>query len=270
MIGKLDVFTNSTGLKASLPKSKIFFGGIDESTQKSLQEVSGFAVGSLPVKYRGVPLDSKKLTINKCQQLIHKMTARLSHWSTRLLSYAGRIHLVRSVLFAIANYWMQIFLLPKKVIHHIDQLCRIFIWTGKDMPSKKAPVSWKSLCDPMSAGGRNLIFLGNWNKAAISKLLWYVCAKKNKLWIRWIHLYYIKNADPRSYKPPIHSSWSMKAVFKNNESICQKDAWKISMEKDAYSTKRMYKELQGIKEKVMWRRLFFGNLARPEPLSSSG
>lgn len=116
----------------------------------------------------------------------------------------------------------------------------------------------------MSAGGRNLIYLGNWNRVAITKLLSNVCAKKDSLWMLWIHLYYIKDAEPRTYNPPIHSSWSVKALFKHNDTIFQMETWKTSNEKKKCSTKRMNKELQGITAKVMWRKIFFRNLAKPQ------
>ncbi|CAL0333248.1 unnamed protein product [Lupinus luteus] len=93
------MFSESTGLKARTTKCKVYFGGVDMNTQKSIQQTTGFSKGCLPFKYLGVPLDSKKLTVNLCTPLIDKITNRLKHWSTRLLSYAGRLQLIRSVLF---------------------------------------------------------------------------------------------------------------------------------------------------------------------------
>lgn len=100
----------------------------------------------MPSRYMGVPLDNKKLYVAHCQPLIEKMLIRLNHWSTRLSSYACRYQLVKSVIFSIPNYWTQIFPLPKKVIAHIEGLCRNFLWTGKDSASKKAPISWDHVC----------------------------------------------------------------------------------------------------------------------------
>lgn len=48
------------------------------------------------------------------------------------------------------------------------------------------------MCQPQSDGGMNMIDIGIWNKAAISKLLWNMCTKKDKLWIQWIYSYYVK------------------------------------------------------------------------------
>lgn len=179
----------------SIPKSKTYFGGVDEDSKELIQQTTGFAIGPLLVKYFGVPLVSKKLTITDCQSLIERMLVRLKHWSIRLLSYAGRLQLVKNVIFSIANYWMQIFPLPKMIISHIDNMCSNFLWYGKDCPIRKAPVSCDHISDPISIGWLNLIYLREWNKVTIEKLLWNVFAKKDKLWTNWIHMYYLKKEE---------------------------------------------------------------------------
>ncbi|XP_058726115.1 uncharacterized protein LOC131597432 [Vicia villosa] len=142
LMSKIKAFSTATGLTISIPKSKVYCGGVDETICKNILEATGFGRGSLPFKYLGVPLDSKKLTINSCKPLIDRMLSRINHWSAKLLSYAGRMLLVKSVMFAIANYWMQVFLLPKKVLQHIESLCKRFLWTSKEDMSRKAPISW--------------------------------------------------------------------------------------------------------------------------------
>lgn len=143
-----DFSVATTDLKASIPKYKIYYGGVNDVTKLLIQEETEFDTGSMPFKYLRVPLTSRKLLIAMCQPLIEKMLERLNHWSTRLLSYASRMQLVKNVLFVIANCWMQIFPLPKKVRNHVESICRIFLWTGKDSPSKNAHVSWEHMCEP--------------------------------------------------------------------------------------------------------------------------
>lgn len=59
----------------------------------------------------------------ECQILIYKITGRLAHWSSRLLSYAGRLN-------SIQVYWAGIFILPKSITTKIKKLCRDFLWCG--------------------------------------------------------------------------------------------------------------------------------------------
>jgi hypothetical protein len=134
----------------------------------------------LPFKYLGVPLSSRKLTVHQCRPLIDKIVAKIRHWTAKLLSYAGRLQLIRSVLFAVTTYWMQVFPLPKQVIKQIEAICRSFLWSGKDEISRKVPVAWEKICEPKISGGLNVISLIEWNQATIGKLLWNLQSKADK------------------------------------------------------------------------------------------
>lgn len=78
MMNKIRKFTAATGLKARLPKSKIYFDGVEEEIQGYIQEVSGLVIGKFIFKYLGVLLASKKLTISMCEPLTDKMLERLN------------------------------------------------------------------------------------------------------------------------------------------------------------------------------------------------
>ncbi|XP_058726184.1 uncharacterized protein LOC131597505 [Vicia villosa] len=130
MMNTLRKFTASTGLKLSPSKCKIYYGSLDEQEKDILRTATNFDEGTLPVKYLGVPLTSKKLSLHHYLPLIDKIVNKMKHWTTKLLSYAGRVQLVKSVSSAIAFYLMQCFPLPKGVLQKIDAHCRSFIWTS--------------------------------------------------------------------------------------------------------------------------------------------
>ncbi|XP_058783126.1 uncharacterized protein LOC131657781 [Vicia villosa] len=220
----------------------------------------------MPFKYLGVPLDGKKLTIANCQPLIEKMMCRLNHRCTRLLSYAGRLQLAKSVLFAIANYWLQISPLPKKVISHIESLCRRFLWSGKEDVRKTAPVSWETICNPIAEGGLNVIGLGWWNQATLGKMLWNLYQKKDRLWIKWVHHFYMKGKNIIDYMPKTTASWIIRAIFKHNDVIMESDDWKEFDLTGMYRTNRIYRELKGPNPFIPWNNLVRGNWARPREI----
>ncbi|XP_021747408.1 uncharacterized protein LOC110713259 [Chenopodium quinoa] len=134
-------FSCASGLVANLSKSEVYFGGISDYDKGQLQTVLGMSRGSFPFRYLGVPLSSKKLTIAQCRPLVERVTARIDCWTSRHLSYAGRLQLIKSVLFGIQAYWAQIFILPKKILREIEAKFRVFLWTGKNTYAKKDPVS---------------------------------------------------------------------------------------------------------------------------------
>lgn len=116
-----------------------------------------FTLGEMPFKYLGVPLSSRKLTIHQCMPLVEKMVTRVKCWTAKLLSYSGRLQLIKSVLFEMKTYWAQVFLLPKKVISMVTKICRVFLRPGAVNYSKKSLVAWETMCLPKAVGGSNII-----------------------------------------------------------------------------------------------------------------
>ncbi|CAN4077341.1 unnamed protein product [Withania somnifera] len=180
---KLNKFLEASGLKANMNKSQMYFGGVDRVTMDRILNILGYEKGELSVKYLGVPLSTKKLTVQQHRPLAEKITARITNWMAKSLSYAGRLQLIRSVLFGMQAYWTQLFLMPKKVIKMIEAICRSYPGSGQAVITKKSLVAWKKICVPKGAGGLNLLNLKVWSQAAICKLLWALSQQKEKLWI---------------------------------------------------------------------------------------
>ena len=91
-----------------------------------IQQATGFRMGALPVKYLGVSLITRQLSVHDCAPLVGKITEKVRHWATKFLSYAGRLQLIQSVLFNVQNYWCRHFILPKGVLKKILQICSQF------------------------------------------------------------------------------------------------------------------------------------------------
>lgn len=98
MIKTITEFSNTTGLVINPTKCRIYFGGINSVDKASFQSVAPFCEGQLPFRYLGVPLTDKKLNIKYYLPLIDKVLARVNHWTSRLLTAAGRLQLVRCTI----------------------------------------------------------------------------------------------------------------------------------------------------------------------------
>ncbi|XP_058727178.1 uncharacterized protein LOC131598614 [Vicia villosa] len=131
-------FLNSTGVQTNKTKSNLYFGAVPNDVKDNIFNLTGFKEGGLPFKYLGVPISCKKLASHHYMDLIEKILLRIRHWTAKLLSYAGRLQLIKSVSFAIVNYWLACFPIPKNVISKIDVICRSYLWTGKDSISCKS------------------------------------------------------------------------------------------------------------------------------------
>jgi hypothetical protein len=219
IMAKIKDFSQSTGLHVNPSKCKIFYGGVEDNIKDQIKKITSFAEGSLPFRYLGIPLTSRKLSIHHYMPLVDRIVERIRNWSAKLLSHAGRLQLIASVTFAVANYWMQCLPLPKKVIHKINAICRSFLWSGGAVITKKSPVSWEHVCAPKAQGGLNLISLDEWNRANLTKLLWNINNKADSLWIRWIHSYYIKQDQLMNMYVKQTCSWILKAILQQRDSL---------------------------------------------------
>ncbi|GJZ98249.1 RNA-directed DNA polymerase, eukaryota, reverse transcriptase zinc-binding domain protein [Tanacetum coccineum] len=120
----LDEFSSVSGLLPNMQKSTIFFGGLSSIEQQSILNIIPFSVGKLPVRYLGVPLLTKKISMNDCKPLINKVKTKVNDWKNKALSYAGRVQLIAAVLNSMQNYWASVFLLPKHVIYEINKILK--------------------------------------------------------------------------------------------------------------------------------------------------
>uniref|UniRef100_A0A803PSS2 Uncharacterized protein n=1 Tax=Cannabis sativa TaxID=3483 RepID=A0A803PSS2_CANSA len=130
--------------------------------------MSVFTRHPVPFKYLGIPICAKRISDAECTGLVQKMTARIKVWSSRNISFAGRVVLINSVLLTVHTYWCQLLILPKKIISEIESVCRNFLWRqGRSEGS--GSVAWRSLCKPKAAGGLGFMNTSDWNEAALFK-----------------------------------------------------------------------------------------------------
>lgn len=246
-------------------KSKVFFGSVNPEDREAITRSTGFEVGKFSVRYLGVPLSSKKLSILHYLPLIDKIIAKVRHWSTKLLNYAGRIVLVNSIICSLTQFWMFNFPLPKAVINRIDRICRTFVWTGKEDRSRKNPVAWQQLCRKIKHGGLNLINLQIWNKVTLLKCLWNIQIKNDNLWVLWIHNYYLKGKTIDEATIGVNWTWIIKNILnlRSHLSIMQ-TVWNGMIDNRKFSIKTTYEALCDDHEHFPWRRMLYHNLARPK------
>ncbi|XP_019258719.1 PREDICTED: uncharacterized protein LOC109236934 [Nicotiana attenuata] len=259
LYNRLMKFSKALGLVINKNKSSIFFGGVSQDDQEAILEFLGIQKGELPVRYLGALLSSKRISVVQCQPLIDKIVGRITSWTAKFLSYAGKIQLIKSVLFSIQAYWAQIFVLPKKTTKLIEAICRSFLWTGEGNISKKALLAWEKVCLPKSAGGFNIISITLWNKAAICKQYWNLCKEKNKLWIQWMHNYYIKGRNIWEVQLK-QTSWMMSKIMKAKKTFEEAGFNHEDIRKMSHcSIKHIYHKLRGSFSKVSWRRVVCNN-----------
>ncbi|XP_070055311.1 uncharacterized protein [Nicotiana tomentosiformis] len=189
------------------------------------------------------------------------MTAKITSWTAKTLSYIGRVQIVQSILFGIQAFWAQLFILPTKVIKIVEGICRSYIWSGANEITKKALLAWDRVCLPKAGGGLNITNFKLWNKVAIAKTSWDLAHKQDKQWIRWIHTYYIKNQQMNTMPIPQQACWMVRKVIEAKEIL---EARHFVQLHNRSLIRQIYLHLLGDYNRVEWKSLIFNNTARPK------
>ena len=166
-------------------------------------------MGSLPIKYLGVPLLSTNLTAADCKILIDNLMAQIKSWTNRFLSFAGRLQLIHSVLSNMQNYWANLFILPKRSIKQMEKLIRSFLWSGIEHRHTGAKVAWADLNCPKSEGGLGIRKIEDMNKSLMASHIWEICQPiSNSTWVNWVKVHLIREHSFWEIPIPSRCSWT--------------------------------------------------------------
>nr|GEX47182.1 reverse transcriptase domain-containing protein [Tanacetum cinerariifolium] len=210
----LDEFKDASGLNPSMPKSKAYFCNVLNHTKLAILHVLPFEEDRLPVKYLGVPLVSSRLIFRDCKELIDKVQNRVNDWKNKSLSIAGRLQLIQSVLGSLNVFWASVFGLPSRVLLDIVQIMCGFLWCQGSISRGKAKVAWEVVCLPKKEGGLGIRRLNHFNKALMVSHIWKLLSLKESLWVRWIHVYKLKNRSFWDIPYRGKMSWSWRKLLK--------------------------------------------------------
>ncbi|XP_072084637.1 uncharacterized protein [Arachis hypogaea] len=95
----LDLFSRASGLKVNLHKSKAQCSKrVSERRKEVLSGVSNIRFCNDLGKYLGINIGHARASRKTAQEIIEKISRKLSSWKGRLLNKAGRLCLVKSVL----------------------------------------------------------------------------------------------------------------------------------------------------------------------------
>ncbi|KAE8732369.1 Cysteine desulfurase 1 [Hibiscus syriacus] len=194
-----------------------------------IQGATGFRIGKLPVRYLGVPLVTRKLTSRDCLALLVKIREKIGKWSSRKLSYGGRLD--------------------------VEMLCMRFFWRGNDSSARGARVSWNQVRSPKSEGGLGIRNLADWSKACCLMLIKSILAGEGSLWIAWIKVYCFKLADFWTVVSKSHFSCILSKLIKMREeaSVLFSPLTALSQIKGRW----IWDSIRISRGKVAWHRLIW-------------
>ncbi|CAL1376155.1 unnamed protein product [Linum trigynum] len=264
-------FYRDSGLRSNPAKCQLFCCGTSVEEQQWISSFTGFPLGSLPVRYLGVPLISGKLTSADCSVLVDRITKRISTWQALKLSYAGRLQLVSSVITSIMQYWMALFLLPQKLLKAIENICNHFLWgVGDRSLRKRVLVAWKYVALPRREGGLGIRDFKKWNQACVIRHIWNLLAVSGSLWVAWVKKYRLKTRSIWEITGQSAGTWIWRKILKSREGVQshisgsgESLAWDNRV-LPRYSVKLVWKAIRESQEEVDWYKVVWGKPFSPK------
>ncbi|XP_071692041.1 uncharacterized protein [Rutidosis leptorrhynchoides] len=128
-------------------------------------------------------LQMMTFSLENWKPIITKVEKRLANWKMNLLTFGGRLTLIKSVLGALGTYYLSLYKAPKNVLKHLESLRSHFLWGGTKDDRKIHWIKWDDVLKSKDKGGLGVVSFESLNKALLYKWRWRYVNCKGWLWV---------------------------------------------------------------------------------------
>ncbi|KAL3676811.1 hypothetical protein R1sor_026759 [Riccia sorocarpa] len=108
------------------------------------------------IRYLGHSIGRNVKETQKCDYILGKLQRRLGSWTYRMLSFAGRMIVMKHILKAMPNLFFTCLTLNQKALDRLEAVSRKFLWGLNASGGNKIPlIAWNELGKAKNDGARN-------------------------------------------------------------------------------------------------------------------
>lgn len=160
-----------------------------------IRSATGFLNRELPFEYFGCPIYNGRKRSEYFEKMLSKVIRRLNGWQSNMLSYWGKMILIKSVLQSLPMYTLTSLTPRKGIIKLIEKHFARFFWGSTTNKDKYHWSSWRNICYPKEEGG-----LGVRSMKSICETLdikkWWRFRTHDSLWAKYTKAKYCVTAHP--------------------------------------------------------------------------
>ncbi|CAA7012943.1 unnamed protein product [Microthlaspi erraticum] len=224
----LDNYEMVSGQLINLQKSSVTFSSKTPLATRNL--VKGMLLiekeGGVG-KYLGLPEHFGRKKKDLFTAIVDRIRQKAASWSTKRLSSAGKMIMLKSVLASMPSYAMSCFKLPQSLCKRIQSALTRFWWDSDPEKKKMCWISWEKMAKPKHLGGLGFKDINNFNDALLAKLSW--CIQNNPLCLLarilkgkyHAHTSFMENSIPNS------ASHGWRSICTGRELLIKKLGWVI-------------------------------------------
>ncbi|GJV59832.1 reverse transcriptase domain, reverse transcriptase zinc-binding domain protein [Tanacetum coccineum] len=132
----IECVKQASGLKINSNKTKVYGIEVPNGEIKAFANHMGISPGKMPFTYLGIPIGVNMKRVNSWIIVVEKFKKRWGNWKTKMISFGGRLTLVKSVLGSLDLYFFSLFRAPMSVLKNLESM-RSNFFRGEMMKIRK-------------------------------------------------------------------------------------------------------------------------------------
>lgn len=224
----LSTYEAVSGQLINKDKSSVFFSRkTSTETRDMMKNVLGIEKEGGMGKYLGLPEHFGRKKKDVFASVVGRIQQRASSWSSKFLSNAGKMIMVKSVLSPMSSHTMSCFKIPQSVCSNIQSTLTRFWWDTEPGKRKVSWISWDQMARPKKNGGLGFKDVTMFNDALLGKLGWRILKNPSGLLARCLLGKYCQKDSFLKCEAPQNASHGWKSVLIGRDLLKKQLGWMV-------------------------------------------